>query len=202
MGWLFVSGTRFPKHQKSRNNKCAFGELNERGVRVLKRYRPVIVIASVVFLLVCWGLLMDDYEVPLIDEYRYFCSSEGIVIELNPEKSDKSLARIERVSERYLLPPRVGPNVDGYCVYPGVITGHVAKPNERPEANLSISEFEPVPGSGYFVIDTRGDRFYKDLTKQEWTKRLRALGIKQKPRLFRPSRLDEYLGRNKPSSVK
>jgi hypothetical protein len=140
---------------------------------------------------------MDDYIVPLPRGYRYFYHDSGIIIELHPIQGD-DMSRIDRMHEEGLTAPRVGPNVDGYRVYRHAITGHVSKPNKRPEANLRVADFSATPASGYFVIDIRTDRTDKDLTKEQWIKRLLSMGITREPRLYVPSRFDEYLGRNKP----
>jgi hypothetical protein len=98
--------------------------------------------------------------------------------------------------------PRVGPNVDGYCVYPGIITGHVSELLRIEGDDLS---YEPIEKKcrkpGYFIIDTHVNKIYRGLSKQEWRTRLRKFGVNHEPKLFKPSRFDKYFGRNKPQSL-
>ena len=136
-------------------------------------------------------------------EYVYRHTDGGVLIRCVPadvSTIDRIAKRDGREGKEFTGVPEAGPNVDGYRVYTRVIAGHVVPAGG---AKRFDSFGDPVRwrgGSGrpgYFVIDTREHRLYDGLDKREWRKRLRRLGIKGEPRLYKPSMFDTVLGRNR-----
>ena len=124
---------------------------------------------------------------PLIGGYRYFYSDNGVIIDLSTANEARSLKAAD-----------VGPDVDGYRVYPHLIVGHAVKEKDKNYWGDRI----PTCGNskpGYFIIDMRNDSVYDGLSKQDWLKKLRTLGINSRPHLYKPSIYDGILGRNKPA---
>lgn len=138
---------------------------------------------------------MDDYVVNFQRDYRYFYSDAGIVFNLDT----RDRVRIRKICEAGgSYPLQVGPNVDGYYVYPELIIGHVSKSREKVYVMQNLGDSYKL---GYFIIDLRNDRRYNGLSRKVWIERLRKFGVNHEPRLFKPSRFDEYLGRNKPQPL-
>ncbi|MHB1001720.1 MAG: hypothetical protein ACYC27_20975 [Armatimonadota bacterium] len=86
---------------------------------------------------------------------------------------------------------RVG-YIDGYRVYPRIITGH-AVPNNSDNSNYKFNE-----PKGYFIIDLKTNKIQRGLTKKAWLEKLEGYGITHEPVLFESSPNDELLGRTKP----
>lgn len=153
-----------------------------------------------------WVAIQLHETVPLINGYRYFYSGNtyydnGVTIRLFDIGKDRT-RRIEKNCERNGH-TQAGPNVDGYRVYQGVIVGHVTKPEHHQELNPLCYKREnetmwDASITGYFIIDTRADITYNGLSKSDWIKKLRKIGINSEPKLYKPSIYDKILGRNKP----
>lgn len=93
--------------------------------------------------------------------------------------------------ENDLEKKRVG-YIDGYRVYPGIITGY-ASPDNSANSNYKFNE-----PKGYFIIDLRTNKIQRGLTKNAWLDKLKEYGIIHGPVLFESSPNDELLGRTKP----
>jgi hypothetical protein len=132
-----------------------------------------------------WG---HDRVVSLPGGYRYFTSEYGTIIETGPDKMRRT---------REFRRKRVGADVDGYRVYSHVIIGHVSSPRRASEIQ---SDSDVAGKPGYFLIDLRTDVVHTGLNRESWRRYLRRYSISEDPELFRPCRLDSYLGRNRPGS--
>ena len=158
-------------------------------------YIRILVLAAVTVAIVyCYLSLTAHTQVVVLDGgYRYLLMDDGIVIDLDPsakgakKRLNNILAReVEEDGDIDKALPTVGPDVDGFRVYGNVIVGHV-----RDRSSENSSAF------GYFVIDVKHDRMYKDMDKQRWISVLHRFGLNSEPRLFKPGILDEVLGRNR-----
>lgn len=158
-----------------------------------------IVTAAVIalpFHMVCWALIVRSGDfVCLTDNYSYWTSPDGVILEWYPPSENKS-ELYHKLRDRGQRPPRVGPDVDGYRVYQRVIVGHVAKTWEGEKRPAWLRQ-DDVRIPGYFIIDLRRDTLQKGLSKQEWLEKLRSYGIKREPELFKPAWYDEILRRNR-----
>jgi len=169
-----------------------------------KDFKVFIVIVSLIILAICcvlWAAVQLRSAVQLGNGYRYYNIDYGggVFIDCAPkgekegrERLQKAAERAEREQVEFKGLPKAGPDVDGYHVYPHIITGHVSKVQDP---ILTSVEERPL---GYFVIDVHNDQIYDGLNKQEWLKKLHSFGIHREPELFRPSIFDRILGRNKP----
>lgn len=84
----------------------------------------------------------------------------------------------------------IEPNVTGYRVCGGTIVGRVSAVGLPPE-------YSEVSQPGYFLVDTRTHKVLQGLDERHWTRLLAERGVTRTPRLFRPSRWDALLGRNR-----
>lgn len=140
-----------------------------------------------------------DYAVSLGHGYRYFGAKENRTV---IDRGFMSEAENNRLLEKWdvdfkknidydledIGAPCVGPNVDGYRVYSRVITGHVSKPHgEIAERKYLDQRTRKLEQPGYFIIDTRANRIYRGLSKQEWRVQLRKYGVDDDPKLFKPT---------------
>ena len=173
-----------------------------------KDFKVFIVIVSLMILAICcvlWAAIQLRSAVQLGNGYQYFNTDRGTLINCVPRGQKEGRERLQKAAERAEREqieikglPKAGPDVDGYHVYPHVITGHVSKAKEKNAYGDPIPTLTEERPPGYFVIDTQKDWIYDGLNKQEWLKRLRSFGIHREPELFRPSIYDKILGRNKP----
>ncbi|MHB1001719.1 MAG: hypothetical protein ACYC27_20970 [Armatimonadota bacterium] len=76
----------------------------------------------------------------------------------------------------------LGPAVDGYLVLPRIIIGHISSGKDA---------------SGYFIVDMVTGKIDDGLSKQAWIDKLREYEVTGDVKLWKPSRRDEKLGRNR-----
>lgn len=203
-----------PKHRK-----CPTGWRNVEDYELLKNSGLKVMIIFVLLLICGTSLFVyffiqaHDSAVSLGNGYRYFGAKYGRTV---IDRGYASEAERQRAYETWddntcqdvecdpddVGFPRVGPNVDGYCVYPGIIVGHVSKPRKDCTEDGSADAYSnKYARSGYFIIDTSANRVYRGLSKQEWRIRLRKYGVDREPKLFKPSKSDVHLGHNKPQPL-
>ncbi len=93
----------------------------------------------------------------------------------------------------------IGPNVIGYRVYPNVTVGKISKYKKNDRFPIEIFSSRSYERRlGYFILDLHTTKVYCGLSKQDWIKKLKEYNINDEPKLYKPSFLDDYLGRNKP----
>ncbi len=73
----------------------------------------------------------------------------------------------------------LGPTIDGYCVDGQFVMGH-----DRDGCTCQGRRAGP---NGFFLLDTESIYFNFGLSRQKWLKVLAAHGIKQEPKLQKPS---------------
>lgn len=80
---------------------------------------------------------------------------------------------------------RMGPSLDGYLVFPRIITGH-------------MTDTGHIEGkAGYFIVDMVTGKIYEGLSEEAWRTKLREYETTGDLKLWKPSRRDERLGRNR-----
>ena len=78
--------------------------------------------------------------------------------------------------------------VDRYLVLDHLVVGRVSK------LDSVIPEDEVESVAGYFILNTRTHGLVQGLNRNTWLTTLQSLGVKDLPRLQKPSRLDSYFG--------
>jgi len=139
-----------------------------------------------------WVLVVVQELVPLPNGYALWYMDEEyeVVIDLDNEGTARINKRFNK-DENFVMPRTIGPEVDGYRVYPELVVGHVSVPP------IGIDDY-PQQTPGYFIIDTKADKLYAGLSKDIWLEHLRKFGIDHEPKLIKPSVTDVYFGRNNP----
>ncbi len=165
----------------------------------------VIALSLGAFLFLFEGYLHEHYVIELPGGYR--CRNNnfsgvtpalmGVIIELYQDQA--SVINYDQ------LKLKVGPNVNGYCVYSNTIVGIVTMRRNKDISaydaihnfTIQISEMRP----GYFIIDLHTKRIFGGLSKRDWLAKLKTYGITTEPALHKPHWMDEYRGWNKPVDV-
>lgn len=112
-------------------------------------------------LLVVRTVLVSATESPFVElpgGYQLRRQSIGSAVLINLDSPDR--------------PVWIGPGVDGYQVFPGVIAGHI-----------SCSLYGRCSVPGYFVVDTQTKTTQQGLDRQTWLRVLHGYGISQDPKL-------------------
>lgn len=77
---------------------------------------------------------------------------------------------------------QIGPAVDGYLVLPRIIIGHISSGRGA---------------SGYFIVDMVTGEIDENLSRRAWANKLQEYELTGDVKLWKPSRRDEKLGRNR-----
>lgn len=156
-----------------------------------RRIRTVLIIIGVLaFMAVLFYPSVRKVYILLPGGYVMWSTGHGPLLELNAREQLRLMRERDDYSNK-----RIGPSVERYRVFDNIITGYASEPR-WPGTYTPGSWGDEVPG--YFVIDTQAHVFYVGLSKQEWMDKLSEFGVTDEPRMYRPSRFDKRLGRNKP----
>lgn len=145
-----------------------------------------------IYLSVLIFLFMNRFYIELPDGYYMWLSDIGIIIDLDVDHS----LMLKKIRGRSSM-MRVGPNVDKYRVLSNIIIGHVSLPYESTNPDNYLKD-QITGKEGYFIIDYNKQEIYKDMSLNDWEKRLKNFGINYELPLYKPSRYDGYNGHNKP----